>query len=277
MKPTLLLLTNFTHGSLHELEEEDIFLAEYLRKHFRVMVSHPLDCEKVEDNVDCILMRNIWPVFEYQNEWENVKKRFMKKGLVVYNPLSAQGDMVGKDHVLELFNAGYPVIPTVDKVSHIETLQAAGDYFIKPKVGCDAIGAKRVSQKELQKLRGKLRDYVIQPYIDFVYEVSFYVLDGKIIHAFSTPKKVSPYTTQAYTPSKEDILFVKTFVQWNDLPFGLQRVDACRTKEGELLLVELEDFCPYLNLLSLDEKKRSAFLKALVLSLKKFVARENRS
>jgi hypothetical protein len=37
-------------------------------------------------------------------------------------------------------------------------------------------------------------------------------------------------------------------------------VDACRTREGELLLVELEDLNPYLSLDLVDEATREAFV-----------------
>jgi hypothetical protein len=42
---------------------------------------------------------------------------------------------------------------------------------------------------------------------------------------------------------------------------GIQRVDACRTQEGELLLVELEDLDPYLSLDRVDEATRTRFLE----------------
>ena len=45
-------------------------------------------------------------------------------------------------------------------------------------------------------------------------------------------------------------------------------MDACRTKEGELLLVELEDLNPYLSVLELDEKTRSDFMNHLITALK---------
>ena len=56
---------------------------------------------------------------------------------------------------------------------------------------------------------------------------------------------------EPYEPTAADIVFARRFVDWPDLPHGIQRVGACRTQAGELLLVELEDLNPYpsLNLL----------------------------
>lgn len=267
MKPTLLLLTNFHHSPLEEFEEEDIFLANYLRKHFHVILSHPLDCEQIEDKADIVLIRNVWPVFPYEDKWNKIKERFRKKKLKVYPPLTAKGDMVGKDHLITLFSLKYPVIPTVDKISEINKLGKTEFYFIKPKNMCDAIGTEKLTKEQL--LNKTLNNYVIQPYIDFEYEVSFYVIDNKILYSFSTPRKVYPYEIKDYSPTKEDIEFVNKFLKWNNLPHSLQRIDACRTKDGKLLLVEVEDFSPYLHLLDMNDKIRSQFLDKLNHSLNK--------
>ena len=56
-----------------------------------------------------------------------------------------------------------------------------------------------------------------------------------------------------YVPTEEDLAFAERFIEWNNLDWGIQRVDACRSKQGELLLVELEDLNPYLSLLELSE------------------------
>ena len=46
----------------------------------------------------------------------------------------------------------------------------------------------------------------------------------------------------------DDLKFARKFIEWNDIKYGIQRVDACRTKTGKLLLVELEDLNPFLSL-----------------------------
>ncbi|MFD1775861.1 hypothetical protein [Paenibacillus rhizophilus] len=61
------------------------------------------------------------------------------------------------------------------------------------------------------------------------------------------------------------------FNEWNNLDWGIQRVDACRTKQGELLLVELEDLNPYLSLLELTPDIRQRFVESLKHSLQKAI------
>ncbi|NED79536.1 hypothetical protein G3I76_05430, partial [Streptomyces sp. SID11233] len=75
-----------------------------------------------------------------------------------------------------------------------------------------------------------------------------------------------------YRPSAADLAFARRFIEWNALPYGIQRVDACRTPEGDLLLVELEDHNPYLSLGLLDEDTRTSFERALVASLRRATA-----
>ncbi len=51
-------------------------------------------------------------------------------------------------------------------------------------------------------------------------------------------------------------------------PHGIQRVDdACRTADGALLLVELEDLNPYLSLDRVGEDVREAFVARLKTSI----------
>lgn len=59
------------------------------------------------------------------------------------------------------------------------------------------------------------------------------------------------YLTDFYYRAKgrnyfeEDIAFATEFIRWNNIRSGIQRIDACRTKDGKLLLVELENLNPY--------------------------------
>ena len=70
-----------------------------------------------------------------------------------------------------------------------------------------------------------------------------------------------------YDCTDEDIAFAREFIEWNTVTHGIQRVDACRTKDGELLLVELEDLNPYLSILEVEEKIRYKFLNDMMETL----------
>lgn len=263
MKKKILLLTNLKNGD----PEEDLFLSDYLKNYFDVTLCHPLHCENLEKEADLILIRNIWPTETYITQLDEIFQRLDKKGIKIYPSLSGKGDMKGKKYLVELFNDGFPVIPTIDNEDNLNKLGNNEYYFVKPVYGGSSVGCKKVTKRELLSLN--VEEQVIQPFVEIESELSFYFLDNKFQHALYTPDKTKRWNLKPFTPTKAELEFAQKFVKWNALPYGLQRIDACRTKDGKLLLVEVEDLCPFLSLLDIDVKLREKFLKNLVKSLKK--------
>lgn len=72
-------------------------------------------------------------------------------------------------------------------------------------------------------------------------------------------------------PNKEDILFAKYFIELNTCSRGIQRVDACRDQKGDLLLMELEDYNPYLSLELLDRPTKQKFIEKLAKDIIDFI------
>ena len=262
-KPVVLLLTNL----YNDHEDEDIFLSKCLREHFNVIISSPLDCEVVEDNADLILLRNMWHNFDNKSEMDEMKARFIRKGLVTYNPITGKGDNNGKGYLLELYNSGYPVIPSVDKVEDLPKLPETDTYFAKPKYKCDNVDTFSATKYQLSN--AWLENYIFQPYIDFVGEISFYFIDREFIYAFSTERKVGMHELTEYNPTEDEIKFARRFVDWDNMECGLLRIDACRTKGGQLLLMELEDLEPFLYLLWVTMETRNKMVDKLIMALKK--------
>ena len=136
--------------------------------------------------------------------------------------------------------------------------------MIKPKDGADSIGLEFLTKEELLKRNLTDGDTLIQPAIDFKYEVSFYFINDKLEYALYAPDKSKRWELQKYNFTNEDIKFAEKFIKWNKIKNGIQRVDACRTQDGKLLLVELEDLNPYLSILELDENTREKFIVDLI-------------
>ena len=174
--------------------------------------------------------------------------RVLQKRLKTYNTFTGKADMRGKQYLLDLTLEGYPVIPTVDSIDSLGLLPNTERFVIKPKDGADSIGLEIITKEELTKRSIPDGEYLIQPEIDFVYEVSFYFINDKFEYALYAPDKAKRWELKEYTCNKSDIAFAKRFIEWNSIRNGIQRVDACRTKDGRLLLVELEDLTPYLSI-----------------------------
>ena len=257
----ILFLTNKDNGA----HEEDEQLIELLGKDFDLIVSHPLECTPLLPKVEGVIIRNIWPTHEYADQWVEISQKIRDSGLPTYNSLAGNGDTKGKDYLLKLYKSGYPVIPSVDNLKDVELLGHQEFYWIKPKDSCDGWGSGKYSKNELGNK--VLTDYIIQPYVSFVSEPSFFFIDSNFSHAITMPNRLIGERIQVYKPTDEDIVFAQRFVDWNKLPHGIQRIDAVRTNTGELLLTEVEDLCPYLYVDDLDADTRKKFLNDIRVSV----------
>ena len=238
--------------------EEDLFLTSRLRSDFEILICHPCDSYKFEDAVDLVIFRNAGPVMNYKTYFDAFKNRINSQNILSYNSMKGKADMNGKDYLIEMTSEGYPVIPTIEKSQDLHLLPKADRYMVKLKNGADSIGMHVVNAGQLFDM--DLDGSIVQPFVDFVYEVSFYFIDEDFQYALYAPDKTKRWDLALYEPAAPDISFAKKFIDWNALSHGIQRVDACRTHDGNLLLVELEDLNPYLSIDLLSNDLREKFV-----------------
>ncbi|MFD7877198.1 hypothetical protein ACFV5G_24380 [Streptomyces sp. NPDC059766] len=270
-RPRVLYVTDLAYPARgRRYCDEDILLTARLRADFDLALCHPRDAAALMDAFDAVVVRNSGPVLAYQEQYDAFRERALRSGTRVYNPLTGSADMAGKQYLLDLSTAGLPVIPTVDRPADLGRLPEAGHYIVKPKLGADSIGLRTVTAEELPGLADGT--VLVQPRIDFTYEVSFYFVDHDFQYALYAPDPDRRWELRPYEPTAEDLEFAHRFIAWNTLDAGIQRVDACRAPDGRLLLVELEDLNPYLSLDALDEARRKAFVAAMARSLHRFLA-----
>ncbi|MFJ9242198.1 hypothetical protein [Streptomyces sp. NPDC101776] len=269
-RPRVLYVTDLTYPARgRRYCDEDIALTSRLREDFDLALCHPLDAAALMDGFDAVVVRNSGPVLGRQKEYDVFRERALRSGTRVYNQLSGRADMAGKQYLLDLSAAGFPVIPTVDRVEDLDRLPRTDRYVVKPKLGADSIGLEIVTADRLPALAdGKV---LVQPCVDFSYEVSFYFVDHDFQYALYAPDTEQRWQLAPYELAPGDLEFAQRFIDWNTIDHGIQRVDACRTRDGRLLLVELEDLNPYLSLDALGDPERDAFVAALKASLHRFV------
>ncbi|MBQ0826301.1 hypothetical protein [Streptomyces tagetis] len=273
-RPRVLYVTDLAYPARgRRYCDEDIFLTSRLRAHADIALCHPRDAAALLDAFDAVVVRNSGPVLGYPEAYEEFRARALATGARVYNQLTGRGDMAGKQYLLDLTAAGYPVIPTVDRAADLGRLPEAAEYAVKPKLGADSEGLRFVPADALEReLSGAAGDLLVQPRVDFAYEVSFYFVDHDFQYALHAPDPDRRWELKTYEPTGEDLAFARRFVEWNALDHGIQRVDACRAPDGALLLVELEDLNPYLSLDALTEERRDAFVDALTAALHRLLA-----
>lgn len=266
---TILYLTDlYYQASGRKYHEEDLYVTSKLKDHFNLLICHPRQAIPHIEYADLIVFRNTGPVIGYQKYFIEFLAEIQRKKALTFNSFDGNGDMKGKQYLLDLTRLRYPVIPTVENLEDLDRLGRPDKYILKLKNGADSIGMEMLTQNEVIRLKpnGKL----IQPYLDFEYEVSFYYLNDDFQYAMYAPDKQKRWELAEYEPTSRDIQFADKFIKWNGLTRGISRVDACRLKDGSLLLMELEDLNPYLSLVLLEEKKRDLFIDKLIEALKIF-------
>ncbi|WP_435190753.1 hypothetical protein [Streptomyces sp. bgisy126] len=269
-RPSILFVTDLAYQARgRRYCDEDILLTSRLRDAFDVALCHPRDAAALMDAFDAVVVRNSGPVLHYREEYDAFRARAAARGTRVYNPLHGRGDMAGKQYLLDLTAEGYPVIPTVDRPEDLHVLPRAERYAVKPRDGADSIGLTFVPRDRLDGL--PYGDILVQPGVDFLYEVSFYYVDDAFQYALHAPDTDRRWVLEPYEPTDADLAFARRFIDWNTLDHGIQRVDACRTRDGGLLLVELEDLNPYLSLDRVPDRTRDGFVTAMTASLHRFL------
>lgn len=264
--PKLLYVTDLHYPAKARVyRDEDIYITSQLAADFDIAVCHPLAAENLVDAFDIVVFRNTGPVLHYRDAYASFVRHALQSETTVYNTLTGKADMVGKQYLVELSRDGHPVIPTIDNRDEFARLPDADSYVVKPKLGSDSIGMEFVMKADLDNV--VLDDMLIQPRIDFQHEVSFYFIDHDYHYAMSA-RPGERWNLEPFEASEADLAFAGRFIEWNDIDHGIQRVDACRTAAGELLLMELEDLNPYLSLDLVDEPVRAKFIAALKTSLR---------
>lgn len=118
--------------------DEDIYLSSRLGGDFDLALCHPRDAASLMDAFEAVVVRNSGPVLAHQAAWDALRGRALETGMRCYNQLTGRGDMAGKHCLLDLTAAGYPVIPTVDRVGDLDQLPSVAEYVVKPKLGADS-------------------------------------------------------------------------------------------------------------------------------------------
>ena len=259
--PSLLFITN-PHNSD---PEEDIFLSNELKDIFNVTVTDPKQALTLLPHFSRCLIRNAWPSRLFVNEFSEMKRICSEDNIKCYNPFPRNGYVEDKTYLIKLYQDGYPVIPTADSIDTIDSLPSSDSYIIKPKDGCSSDGVEALSKAAIQTR--DLVGFIIQPEIDLVHEISFYFIDDVFEYAMISAGKNKRWELTEYQPPTEEITWATQFVTWSAMPYGLQRIDCCRTVKGELLLMEVEGTMPMLTLFDVSEPTRRRVLDSFTHSL----------
>ena len=242
---------------------EDIWLARAFQKdgHKVAIVDKNYD-EQLESLFDVFLLRNTWDTdvtIETIKEKSNFRRRFINKCLpcIIFD---GKCDGNSKEYLVHLYKNGYPVIPTVDNMEDLQMIDKCDKFLLKLKDGYDGIGQMVVDKQELKQKY--TNSYIIQPFLKFKSEVQFYYIKDKLEYALEfVPGKIPIYPEAIkYIPNENEIELANEFSKLNGNYYGIQRIDFIKLNNENLLLTEIEDISPYLDLDCVDEETRNRFI-----------------
>lgn len=259
--PALLFVTNLQNSD----PEEDLFLSGYLSSVFDLQVASPSEALALLPKARRCLIRNAWPSRFFVKEFMEMRRISALERVRFYNPFHRNGYVEDKTYLLDLYKQRYPVIPTITSEKEIDQLPKSKKYVVKPNDGGSSFGVEFITKEEV--LEREWLNYLIQPEIDLLYEISFYFIDDTFEYAMVSAGKGRRWELQEYHPTQAELDWAQAFVRWNKLPYGLQRIDAARTRTQELLLMEIEDTMPMLTLSDLPNSSRERILENFVKSL----------
>ncbi len=272
MKPKLLHITDLYYDAAgRDYYKEDLYLSEQLRQNFDIALCHPRDAIHFMDAVDVALFRNTGPVLYFADDYAIFRTQAKARGIKVFNELNGKADMQGKQYLIDLTAAGYPVIPSVDNLNQLATLPPAERYISKLKLGADSVGMEFLAPADLPQ--HDFTERFVQPVMSFDYEVSFYFINHQFQYALYAPDPEKRWELTLYQATAADLDFAQKFIEWNAIDYGIQRIDACRMPDGELYLMEVEDLNPYLSLDLLPQDVRDEFVATLSNTLLEFAGK----
>lgn len=244
---------------------EDTYIADAFIKDGHIVDMLWVDYdETLDEKYDVIIRRNTW--VEDENKTKNyyqknnvLKERLTRKKIKTVNLIGLDGN--GKEYLCKLYKNGKKVIPTVNNIEDIKQISDAEEYVIKDnKSFGSGIGQKIVTKDKLAE--EYIAGYLIQPKIKFISEVQCYFVANELLYVFEyTPSKYPNYPELVQiTLTEEQKKLVCDFARESNLKVGFQRIDFLRLENDELLLLEIEDNSPHMNLTKLDTNFRNEVL-----------------
>lgn len=261
-KYNILILSNPQNDELME----DIYIVNSFKEDGNIVDVKWVDYdEKLDQNYDIIIRRNTWVEDENETKYFKLKNDYLIERLNNKNirTINLEGlDGQGKMYLCKLFKLGKKVIPTINNINELSSLGNVGEYVLKDNNSFGSgLGQKFIKADEIidQFKVGQL----IQPKLKFKSEIQCYFVGNKLMYVYEySPSKYPDYPTPRIIQLnwKEKKLAVE-FAKISELKYGFKRIDFLRLENNELILLEIEDNSPHMNLEKLDYKFRNKVIQ----------------
>lgn len=233
--------------------------------------------EQLDKEFDVIIRRNTWveeadEILKYQYFNDKLKSRLINKNIKTVNLIGLDG--MGKQYLIDLYKNKEMVIPSYDNVVDALKEDLSDEYILKEINSFGNGFGQRVVSKEDLMAQFKIGD-LIQPKISFKSEVQCYFVGDKLMYAFEfIPSKYPDYPTpKKIELTTSETILARHFASYSNLKVGFQRIDFLRQNNNELILLEIEDNSPYMDLKELDSKTRHGVINEYKRLVYEFIER----
>lgn len=270
MKYKILILSNI------ENEEfiEDIMLKKRFEQDGNIVDIMWIDYDNnLDKDYDIIIRRNTWVgkghETEYYKQKNNLLIERLKDSKKTINLVGLDGK--GKNYLKTLYYKNMNVIPTTDIVEEAIKWDYK-EYVLKWK---DSFGSG-IGQKIVRKneLKDNFNDnFLIQPRLKFKAEVQTYFINNQLMYVYEyTPSKYPEYPEPKLIElNDEEKILAKSFSEISDVQIGMKRIDFLRLEDNSLILLEIEDNSPHMNIEILNEEIRKSVLDLYVKGVYEYI------
>lgn len=272
----ILILSNINNYE----SKEDNYLKKRLEQDGNVVDIKWLDYdENLDEYYDLIIRRNVW--IDKEKDMNNYKKFNLKlinrlrNNKNVINLVGLDG--LGKTYLKDFYYNDLNVIPTTDILEDALEWDCK-EYVLKLKESYgSSLGQIFVNKNELKKIYND--KYLIQPKIEFKSEVQTYFINNRLMYIYEyTPSKWPNYPIPTLIDLKDnEKALVEQFSNLSPIKIGMKRIDFLKLKDNSLVLLEIEDNSPHMNIEILDEKLRNDVLNYYVKGIYKYIENNDKN
>lgn len=259
---------------LENWEKEDLLTIDFLRKYYIVDIWY-IDIDYNElFNYDLIILRNTWPnndknLLNYNKQKKKILDFIEENNLKIYNELKSDFDRKGKIYLVDLYKKWYDVVPSFFDLSSLDN--NINEFILKPINWFSSYWQRFLNKQDIKSL--SLNNYIIQPKLNFQYELSFYFINNKFLYSLIFfPSKIPEWPIPiVYKPTDTELNKAKEFVNLNKMKKWISRIDFLKFKNWNIKLLEIEDDSPYFSITEIPKELQLLFLKEFKIAINNFI------
>lgn len=259
--------------------DEDFIIAKSFAEdgHKVDLLDFPIDVD-FQNVYDLIIIKNAWDLNEktyknYLTQLDKIVTKLKESNCKFVSSLDGNMNFerYGKKYLVDLYKAGYNVVPTIDDINDFNKLPDAEEYIKKPYVAYDGFDMEIIVKNRVKMT--KLNKEVLQPKLDFISEVQLYFVNNEYQYALEyVPSKWPDYPTpHKFNPSEKFIKQATEIIDLNGASCSFNRVDFLRQNEEDMIILEFADSNPNLSLPMLDNETLVRFLKNFKQAVYKYI------